>query len=115
VLAIRDPKDNVIVRSDETNGVTAAHIQADMPAGVYTVAVSAWSYLGGYRLTSKFLAHELSACGFTQAIDLNGGYIQRLNSASCKSAAGQPVDYYSFTLSADSSAAGCVARTRRTA
>jgi hypothetical protein len=108
ILAIRDVKDNLIVRSDEIDGVTAAHIQADLPAGVYTVTAAARSYVGGYQLTSKFAGHYLPACGITQAIDLNGGYIQRLNAASCKSGGGQPVDYYGFTLSADALALAVV-------
>jgi hypothetical protein len=107
-LAIRDPKDNLIVRGQEVDGVTAAHITADLPAGVYTVAAAAQSYAGAYRLSSKFSAHDVTACGFTQAIDLNGGYIQRLTTASCKGADGQPVDYYGFTLSADSLVLGVV-------
>jgi hypothetical protein len=107
-LTIRDLKDNLIVRGEEVDGVTAAHITADLPAGVYTVAASAQSYAGSYRLSSKFSAHDVPACGFTQAIDLNGGYIQRLGAASCKGADGQPVDYYGFTLSADSLVLGVV-------
>ena len=54
------------------------------------------------RMTSKWIAHDVPACTFSQALDLNGGYIQRLNLGSCKAANGQPVDYYGFTLSADS-------------
>jgi hypothetical protein len=107
-LAIRDPKDNLIVRGQEVDGVTAAHITADLPAGVYTVAAAAQSYAGAYRLNSKFSAHDVPSCNFTQSIDLNGGYIQRLTSASCKGADGQPVDYYGFTLSADSLVLGVV-------
>ena len=101
ILAIRDLKDNLIVRSDE-------HIAADLPAGVYSVVASARSSSSAYRLTSKFIAHDVPACGFTQSIDLNGGYIQRLNAASCKGPDGRPVDYYGFTLSADSLVLGVV-------
>jgi hypothetical protein len=102
VLAIRDQKDNLIVRSDEIDSVTTAHISADLAAGVYTVVAAASSFSGKYRLTSKFTAHDVPACTYTQALDLNGGYIQRLNLGGCKAANGQPVDYYGFTLSADS-------------
>jgi Bacterial pre-peptidase C-terminal domain len=102
ILALRDSKDNLIVRNEEVDGVTAAHISADLPAGVYTVVAAADSYSGQYQLTSKFTAHDIPACTFTQALDLNGGYIQRLGPASCRAANGQPVDYYGFTLSADS-------------
>jgi hypothetical protein len=102
ILAIRDQKDNLIVRSDAIEGVTTAHISADLPAGVYTVVAAANSFAGSYRLTSKFTAHDIPACTFTQALELNGGYIQRLNLGGCKAANGQPVDYYGFTLSVDS-------------
>lgn len=108
MLAVRDPKDNLLVRSDRIDGVTGGRILADLPSGVYTVAASARSYAGAYRLASKFVAHDVPSCGFTQAINLNGGFVQRLNAASCKSAGGQPVDYYGFTLSADSLALGVV-------
>jgi len=102
ILAILDQKDNLIVRSDEIEGVSTAHISADLPAGGYTVLAAAISFAGKYRLTSKFTAHDVPACTYTQALDLNGGYIQRLNLGGCKAANGQPVDYYGFTLSADS-------------
>jgi serine protease Do len=66
------------------------------------VVAAAQSFAGNYRLNSKFTAHDLPACTYSQALDLNGGYIQKLNLGSCKAANGQPVDYYGFTLSADS-------------
>jgi hypothetical protein len=101
VLAIRDSKDNLIVRDDEVNGLGVAHITADLPAGVYTVVGAATSGAGNYQLTAKFTAHDIPACTFAQALDLNGGYIQRLGPRSCTGTNGQPVDYYTFTLSAD--------------
>ena len=107
-LVLRDQKDNVLIRSDDFDGVSAAHISADLPAGTYSAVAAAQSYAGSYRLASKFTAHDVPPCTFTQAIDLNGGYIQRLNAASCKGADGQPVDYYGFTLSADSLALAVV-------
>jgi hypothetical protein len=101
ILAIRDTKDNVIVRDDEVDGLSVAHITADLPAGVYTVIGAATSGAGKYQLTSKFTAHDIPACTFAQSLDLNGGFIQRLGSRSCTGANGQPVDYYTFTLAAD--------------
>ena len=102
VLAIRDSKDNLIVRDDEVNGLSVAHITADLPAGVYTLVGAATSGAGNYQLTAKFTAHDIPACTFAQSLDLNGGYIQRLGPRSCIGVNGQPVDYYTFTLSADS-------------
>jgi len=101
VLAIRDSKDNLIVRDDEVGGSSVAHVTADLPAGVYTLIGAATSGAGSYQLTAKFTAHDIPACSFAQTLDLNGGYIQRLGPRSCTGANGQPVDYYTFTLSGD--------------
>lgn len=107
ILAIRDAADNVIVRSPP-GGVAAAHISADLPAGAYTLAATAGSASGAYTLTTKFTAHDVPPCAFAQTLDLNGGYIQRLGAGSCRGANGEPVDYYSFTLAADSFVLGVV-------
>jgi hypothetical protein len=101
VLAIRDGKDNLIVRDDEVSGLSVARITADLPAGVYTVVGAATSGAGNYQLTARFTAHDIPACTFAQSLDLNGGYVQRLGPRSCIGVNGQPVDYYTFTLSAD--------------
>jgi len=66
------------------------------------VVAAAQSYSGKYHLASKFTAHDVPACNFTQALDLNGGYIQRLSLSTCRAANGQSMDRYGFTLSADS-------------
>jgi Bacterial pre-peptidase C-terminal domain len=102
ILAIRDGKDNLIVRDDDVNGLSVAHVTADLPAGVYTVVGAATSGAGNYQLTARFTAHDIPACTFAQSLDLNGGFIQRLGPHSCIAANGQPVDYYTFTLPADS-------------
>jgi hypothetical protein len=102
LLAVRDNKDNLIVREEDVNGLGVAHVTADLPAGVYTVASGANSGAGNYYLTAKFTAHDIADCTFAQSLDLNGGFIQRLGPRSCAGANGQPVDYYSFTLAADS-------------
>jgi hypothetical protein len=101
-LAIRDAKDNLIVRDDEVDGLSVAHITADLPAGTYTVVAAATAGAGTYLFNSTFAAHDVPACTFAQSLDLNGGYIQRLGPRSCTGTNGQPVDYYSFTLAADS-------------
>jgi hypothetical protein len=102
ILAIRDARNNLIVRSGDTDGPVTAHISADLAPGVYSVVAAAGSYSGGYRLTSKFTPHDIPVCRFTQALDLNGGYIQRLSLSTCKAPNGQAVDQYGFTLAADS-------------
>ena len=101
ILAIRDSQDNLIVRDDEVGGLSVAHITADLPAGVYTVAGAATAGAGNFDFTTRFTAHDIPACTFAQSLDLNGGFIQRLGPRSCTGANGQPVDYYTFTLAAD--------------
>ncbi|HEY1493570.1 MAG TPA: pre-peptidase C-terminal domain-containing protein [Candidatus Solibacter sp.] len=101
-LVIRDAKDNLIVRNDEVDGVSVSHITADLPAGTYTIVAAASSGSGNYRLAAKFTPHDALPCTYVQALDLNGGFIQRLGRGSCRASNGQPVDYYSFTLAADS-------------
>jgi hypothetical protein len=101
ILAIRDSQDNLIVRDDEVGGLSVAHITADLPAGVYTVAGAATAGAGNFDFTTRFTAHDIPACTFAQSLDLNGGFIQRLGPRSCIGANGQPVDYYTFTLAAD--------------
>lgn len=101
-LVIRDAKDNLIVQNDEVDGVSVSHITAALPAGAYTVVAAASSGSGSYHLTAKFTARDLPPCSYAQTLDLNGGYIQRLGPGSCRASNGQPVDYYTFTLSVDS-------------
>jgi hypothetical protein len=101
-LAIRDAKDNLIVRNDDVDGVSVSHITADLPAGTYTLVAAASSGSGNYRLAAKFTPHDALPCTYVQALDLNGGFVQRLGRGSCRASNGQPVDYYGFTLAADS-------------
>jgi Bacterial pre-peptidase C-terminal domain len=101
-LVIRDSKDNLIVQNDEVDGVSVSHITADLPAGAYTILAAASSGSGSYQLSAKFSPRDLAPCSYSQVLDLNGGYIQRLGSGSCRASNGQPVDYYNFTLSVDS-------------
>src|SRR5205823_6053268 len=94
-------QDNLIVRDDEVNGMSVSHLSAALPAGQYTVIASASSGAGSYQLAAKFTPRDLPACTYAQSLELNGGYIQRLGPGSCRGSNGQPVDYYTFTLSAD--------------
>jgi hypothetical protein len=101
LLVVRDAQDNQVVANNEVDGVTVAHITADLPAGSYTVVAAANQGNGHYQLTSTFTAHDISACTYIQSLDINGGYIQKLGPGSCRGANGQPVDYYQFTLPSD--------------
>ncbi len=60
VLAIRDSKDNLIVRDDEVDGLGAAHVTADLPAGVYTV-------VGGGQRGFRELSSEQQVHGARRA------------------------------------------------
>jgi hypothetical protein len=101
-LVLRDPKDNLVVHNDDVDGVTTAHIAADLPAGAYTVLSAATSGTGNYRTATTFSAHDIPACSYVQTLNLNGGYVQFLGPNSCRGADGQPVDWYGFTLAVDS-------------
>jgi hypothetical protein len=101
-LVLRDAKDNLMVSNDDLDGVTASHIAADLPAGTYTVAAGATAGGGHYRAAAKLSTHDPSDCSYVQPLDLNGGFIQILGALPCRAVNGQPVDYYSFTLSVDS-------------
>jgi hypothetical protein len=101
ILAIRDLKDNLMLLSEDVQGLGLAHIAADLPAGVYTVAAATRSGSGFYEMTGKFSAHEIPSCSAVQPLDINGGYVQKLGAGSCRDANGGPVDVYEFKLPAD--------------
>ena len=102
IVAVRDARDNLILRDDDVNGLTIAHVTATLPAGVYTIAAASTAGAGPYHLATGFTAQPVPACTFAQPLNLNGGYIQRLGPNSCIGSNGQAVDYYSFTLPVDS-------------
>ena len=101
LVAIRDAQDNLVASNTELDGVAVAHLTATLPAGAYSVVAAASEGGGHYQLTSQFALQAIPACTYVQALDINGGYIQRLGSGSCIGTNGQPVDYYQFTLPAD--------------
>jgi hypothetical protein len=100
-VALRDAKDNLIVLNQDVQGQGVTHVSADLPAGTYTVAAAAVSGAGAYQMTSQFTAHDIPSCSAVQAVDINGGYVQRLGVPGCTGPNGQPVDYYQFTLPSD--------------
>jgi hypothetical protein len=97
-VAVRDTKDNLIVMSRDVQDLGLSNLNADLPAGSYTVAVVAGSGSGFYQLAGRFAAHDIPPCSVVQTLDINGGYIQRLGAAGCHAPNGAPVDYYEFTL-----------------
>jgi hypothetical protein len=101
VLAIRDAKDNLIVTNQDFEGVGATSIEANLPAGTYTIASGSVSGTGFYQMTSQWAAHDLTACSYVQAMSSDSGYVHRLGAGSCDGANGQPLDLYQFTLGAD--------------
>jgi len=82
-------------------GLGATHLSIDLPAGAYTIAAGARYGDGFYQMTSTFTAHEIPPCAAVQALDVNGGYVQKLGTGSCRGPNGGPVDYYEFTLPSD--------------
>jgi hypothetical protein len=100
-VALRDAKDNLIAVNADVQGQGVTHVSADLPAGTYMVAAAAVSGAGPYQMSSQFTAHDIPACSAAQALDINGGYVQRLGAPGCTGANGQPADYYQFTLPSD--------------
>ena len=89
--------------NNEVDGVGVSHITADLPAGTYTVLAAAPSGAGGYQLLGRLTPHDMAPCEHRQRsrLDSFGGFIQRLGRAQLLADInGQPVDYYTFTLSA---------------
>ncbi|SPF54257.1 Peptidase domain protein [Candidatus Sulfopaludibacter sp. SbA4] len=101
LLAIRDAKDNLVVSYQDVEGLGVSALTADLPAGTYTIVAAAASGSGGYQVTPQFTAHAITPCSYVQALDINGGYIQKLGPGSCRGGNGQPVDLYQFTLPSD--------------
>lgn len=108
-LAITDAKDNLVVVDHDYAGIGAAHITADLQAGVYSVLPSAISGLGSYQLTSSFTPHDVTPCGTPVPLVLNGTYYQMLGLGTCRDTNGQPLDLFSFTLPVDGVIASVVA------
>lgn len=106
LLAIRDAKDNLVVLYQDVEGLGVSQITAGLPAGAYTIVAAAATGSGSYQVTSQFTAQAIAPCTYLQALDINGGYIQKLGPASCTGANGQPVDLYQFTLPSDGVVAG---------
>jgi hypothetical protein len=102
VLALRDAKENLMVLDEDRQALGGSHVSADLTAGYYTVTAAARYDSGDYQLAAALTTHDIPPCTYVQAMDINGGYIQRLGARSCHDANGQPVDFYEFTLTSDS-------------
>ena len=100
-LAIRDAKDNLILRAEDSAGLGSTELITALPAGSYIVAAASLAGAGAYQLTPDFTARVLTPCTYIQPIDNNGGYIANLGEGSCQGPNGQPLDTYQFTLPAD--------------
>jgi hypothetical protein len=101
-LAIRDTKENLVVAVGDIQALGYTSFSADFPAGDYLVTVESTFGSGSYQLTSGLLGHVLPGCGSVQALDINGGFIQKLGVNGCRGANGQPFDLYEFVLPTDS-------------
>lgn len=105
LLILRDDKDNFLNGNDDTPGSANAHLTADLPAGVYSLAVVSNDFPGAYTITSQFTAHDIPTCVKIQDLNLNSAYRGYLSDSSCHGRDGRAVDYYRFTLPADGTAA----------
>jgi hypothetical protein len=100
-IAIRDLKDNLIVMTEDAQGLAVTRLTADLPAGSYTILAGAALGAGIYQMTSKFTAQAIAPCTSVQPLDINGGYVKKLSTFSCRGTNGGPIDWYEFTLPAD--------------
>ena len=101
-VALRDAKDNFIVMAEDDEGLGVSQISALVPAGNYTVLAGAVTGSGSYLLTPGFTAQAIPACTQIPQLSLGVGYVQNLGVPGCTGTDGQPVDWYQFTLAADS-------------
>jgi hypothetical protein len=101
-LLLRDEKDNPVTG---ISGAPNSRLVLDVPAGTWTVAAGTAGLPGAYSIAYQFTPRELPACSSVQKIEPNSAFLARLTDASCRGADGQPVDFYEFTASADSTVA----------
>ncbi len=89
-LTLRDAKDNVLV-------LGAARVVADLPAaGTYSLSVGSLAP-GNYSLNYSFTAQTPGACPAAPQVPVNSRFRNSLSfGRPCRSADGQPVDYYEF-------------------
>jgi hypothetical protein len=98
-LVLRDMKDNRIVADQYATG----QIAADLPAGTYSIVAATADAAGAYTLAYQFTARTQAPCPTPTA--LAAGYVGLLGPDSCRSANGQPADYYQFTTTEEGSTA----------
>ena len=97
-MELRDAKDNLLAYSDNSASGQTAHLQLDLPAGSYVLNTASVDLPGRYSLLAQLMPKTLPACAAPQNIAVNTGFIGVLGASNCLGPAGEPVDYYRFTL-----------------
>jgi len=103
-LELRDAKGNLLTYGDQNNG-TSAHLRAQLPAATYFVTAASVNLPGNYSLNAQITPGAIPACTKIQNLPVNTGFVAYLGQGTCIGLAGEPVDYYRFTTSADGTAA----------
>ena len=101
ILSVRDAKDNLVLMSEDVQGMGATHLSLDLPAGAYTMAAGARSGLGvlpddeHVHRPRDPAVHSRAGAGYQWRIraEARPRQLPRAN--------GGPVDYYEFTLPSD--------------
>ena len=104
-MELRDAKDNLLAYSDNSASGQTAHMQLDLPAGSYILNTASVDLPGRYNLLAQLTPKTPPACAAPQNIAVNTGFIGALGASNCLGLAGEPVDYYRFTLPAGGSVA----------
>jgi len=104
-LELHDAKDNLLDYSDQSSNGASAYIRADLPAGTYSLVAASTDLPGTYSLNAQFTPKVIPACTTVHDLAVNTGFVGTLGQGACNGPAGEPVDYYRFTIAADGIAA----------
>ncbi len=104
-LELRDSKDSLLTFGDQTTEGLSAHFKGDLAAGTYVLYAASVDLPGNYSLNAQFPAKTLAPCTAVQAISVNTGFVGKLGQANCTGPAGEPVDFYRFTTTAEGTVA----------
>ena len=88
----------------QTADGTSAHLLATLPAGSYFVDAASVDLPGSYSLNAQITQVSIPACSAPRTLAVNTGYVADLGPTSCTGPAGEFVDYYKFTTTADGTA-----------
>ncbi len=105
-IELRDARDNLLTYGDQTAAGSSAHLNATLPAGTYTVVAASVDLPGNYSLNAQVAPKLIPPCTAIQNLQVNTGFIGSFTTGNnCLGVAGEVVDYYKFTTTADGTAA----------